>query len=84
MDRFADVEAAMTDLRAALDLALRHGAAQQRRYRLHDPYECLVLDAARAFRAMLDDDRLAPQLTSLLHDIQQQATEPLQNTAYPE
>jgi hypothetical protein len=61
----------MIDLKAALDLALRHSAAQQRRYRLDDPHERLVLEAARAFRAMLDDDRLVPELAALLRDIQQ-------------
>lgn len=60
----------MTDLRAALDDALRHGAAQQRRYRMNDPRERLVLEAAAAFRAMLDDSRLAPHLEALLHDVQ--------------
>lgn len=60
----------MIDLKAALDDALRHGAAQQRRYRMHDPRERLILEAAAAFRAMLDDTRLAPHLETLLRDIQ--------------
>ena len=60
----------MTDLKAALDEALRRGAAQRRRYRLADPHERLVLEAAAAFRAMLEDPRLAPQLAALLREIQ--------------
>jgi hypothetical protein len=62
----------MTKLKVALDLALRHSAAQQRRYHLDDPHEQLVLEAAWAFRAMLDDDRLAP----LLRDIQKTGRSP--------
>jgi hypothetical protein len=60
----------MTDLKAALDAALRHAAAQRRRYRLDDPRERLVLEAATAFRAMLDDPRLALQLAALLREVQ--------------
>jgi hypothetical protein len=60
----------MTDLKAALDEALRRAAAQRRRYRLADPHERLVLEAAMAFRAMLEDPRLAPQLVALLREIQ--------------
>ncbi len=62
----------MTDLKAALDEALRRAAAQRRRYRLDDPHERLVLEAATAFRAMLEDPRLAPQLAALLREIQDQ------------
>jgi hypothetical protein len=60
----------MTDLKAALDEALRRAAAQRRRYRVADPHERLVLEAAAAFRAMLEDPRLAPQLAALLREIQ--------------
>ena len=66
----------MTDLKAALDEALRRAAAQRRRYRLADPHERLVLEAAMAFRAMLEDPRLAPQLAALLREIQGQGTGP--------
>jgi hypothetical protein len=60
----------MTELKAALDEALRRAAAQRRRYRLADPHERLVLEAAAAFRAMLEDPRLAPQLAALLREVQ--------------
>jgi hypothetical protein len=66
----------MTDLKAALDEALRRAAAQRRRYSLADPHERLVLEAAAAFRAMLEDPRLAPQLAALLREIQGQDTGP--------
>ena len=38
--------------------------------RLADPHERLVLEAATAFRAMLEDPRLAPRLAALLREIQ--------------
>jgi hypothetical protein len=66
----------MTDLKAALDEALRRAAAQRRRYRLADPHERLVLEAAAAFRALLEDPRLAPQLAALLREIQGSGTGP--------
>ncbi len=66
----------MTDPKTALDEALRHAAAQRRRYRLADPHERLVLEAAAAFRALLEDPRLAPQLAALLHEIQGQGMGP--------
>lgn len=66
----------MNDLKAALDNALRHSAAQQRRYRLNDPHERLVLDAAATFRALLDDATLEPQLAALLKEIQDAAAPP--------
>lgn len=66
----------MTDLKAALDDALRHLSAQRRRYRIQDPRERLVLEAAAAFRAMLNDPRLAPHLEALLRDVQESSPPP--------
>jgi hypothetical protein len=54
----------MNDLKTALDTALRHSAAQQRRYRVDDPHERLVLQAAAAFRALLEYAELAPHWRS--------------------
>lgn len=66
----------MTDLKAALDDALRHGAARRRRFRIEDPRERLLFEAAAAFRAMLNDPRLAPHLETLLREIQNAARSP--------
>jgi hypothetical protein len=72
----AQDDAGMNDLKTALDAALRHSAAQQRRYRVDDPHERLVLQAAAAFRALLGQAELAPHLEILLREVQEAGRRP--------
>ena len=49
--------------------AVRHVDAQQKRFRLNDRRETLVLQAAAAFNLMLQDQELAPIAVQFLNAV---------------